>query len=544
MHTDFLDILQKYKTVRDSKDVVDMPSIVPLDQLNKNFKQLKDSLEFLTDEYERGDLVEKFVEMNFDRRNLGPLPYIPKDWTENPETYEKIADKKTREWALEVHKKWRTLFRKPNENNICKGGTTSFLWTKGDYFVVPGGRFREFFYWDTYWTIKGLNASCMKKSIETQLQNFYSLVDTYGYVPNGSRVYFTTRSQPPFLTLMVDFYMQENLTPSERIEYIRNNISYLEKEYRFWMEKRCVDISKEDQSYTLNVYNSTMHQPRPESYTEDYETVRKFSTKKTDRETIFKNISASCESGWDFSSRWMGRENTLEEQETSEIIPVDLQGILLRVEKKLSEMYLDIGNKEKYNKYLQAAERRKEAIYIFLWDDQSFIWRDFNIVRKEFQRVGNYSSSLYPLYFGAFAPEYYEMTESEFAKKIISDFLPSLLSKGGIKASNIVSGQQWDAPNTWATDQDLFVSFLREKKYYDDNALKKLAINIAQRWITTTYLGWKNTGGLLFEKYNGDFVGMCGGGGEYLVQDGFGWTNGVILHFLVIYKDELVIPEE
>lgn len=36
----------------------------------------------------------------------------------------------------------------------------------------------------------------------------------------------------------------------------------------------------------------------------------------------------------------------------------------------------------------------------------------------------------------------------------------------------------------------------------------------------------------LVEKYDVSIIGMGGGGGEYLLQDGFGWINGVMLKML------------
>ena len=38
--------------------------------------------------------------------------------------------------------------------------------------------------------------------------------------------------------------------------------------------------------------------------------------------------------------------------------------------------------------------------------------------------------------------------------------------------------------------------------------------------------------------------GQAGGGGEYGVQIGFGWTNGVILEFLDIYGGEISLDPE
>ena len=44
-------------------------------------------------------------------------------------------------------------------------------------------------------------------------------------------------------------------------------------------------------------------------------------------------------------------------------------------------------------------------------------------------------------------------------------------------------------------------------------------------------------GGAVYEKYSCQHAGQAGDGGEYNVQEGFGWTNGVTLSLLASYPD-------
>ncbi len=69
--------------------------------------------------------------------------------------------------------------------------------------LVPGGRFRESYYWDTYWIILGLIASDMLSTAEMLLDNFAAIINRYGFIPNGFRVYYLNRSQPPYFFMMV-----------------------------------------------------------------------------------------------------------------------------------------------------------------------------------------------------------------------------------------------------------------------------------------------------------------------------------------------------
>ena len=59
--------------------------------------------------------------------------------------------------------------------------------------AVPGDRFRELYYWDSYWVIKGLLVSGMTDTATSEVRNLLSLVETYGHVPNGARVYYINR---------------------------------------------------------------------------------------------------------------------------------------------------------------------------------------------------------------------------------------------------------------------------------------------------------------------------------------------------------------
>jgi alpha,alpha-trehalase len=96
------------------------------------------------------------------------------------------------------------------------------------------------------------------------------------------------------------------------------------------------------------------------------------------------------------------------------------------------------------------------------------------------------------------------------------------LKPGGWVTTNIESGEQWDAPNGWAPLQ--WICFQGLQQYQFD----ELAEEGAKRWLTTLDLVFSNTGKML-EKYNVVTPGEIAGGGEYAVQDGFGWTNGTYL---------------
>ena len=113
----------------------------------------------------------------------------------------------------------------------------------------------------------------------------------------------------------------------------------------------------------------------------------------------------------------------------------------------------------------------------------------------------------------------------EQAEKAAATIESKLLKPGGIVSTLNDNGQQWDYPNGWAPQQWMAIAGLR--RYNQDN----LAEEIKNRWIALNTKVYKNTGKLV-EKYNVVDLSLEAGGGEYPVQDGFGWTNGVLLKLL------------
>jgi alpha,alpha-trehalase len=56
--------------------------------------------------------------------------------------------------------------------------------------VVPGGRFNEFFYWDSYFIMLGLQVSGRVEMMENIIENCSYLIQNVGFVPNASRTHF------------------------------------------------------------------------------------------------------------------------------------------------------------------------------------------------------------------------------------------------------------------------------------------------------------------------------------------------------------------
>lgn len=132
------------------------------------------------------------------------------DWKCRPSFIESITNIDLIDFSVSLNRIWLDLYRKFNSEklNVVDGngvGVSSHLKMRHP-FVVPGGRFREFYYWDTFWTMEGLLVCDMLTTSRQMIENFIDFIDEYGMIPNGSRIYYLNRSQPPYFAKMVEKY--------------------------------------------------------------------------------------------------------------------------------------------------------------------------------------------------------------------------------------------------------------------------------------------------------------------------------------------------
>jgi len=378
-------------------------------------------------------------------------------------------------------------------------------------YVVPGGRFNEFFYWDSYFIMLGLQVSGREEMIENMIENCSYLIQNVGFVPNASRTHFLSRSQPPYFSLMLDLLFETTKNESIYISYYNT----LEKEYAFWMDgekkvqngsgiKRVVKTINGD---ILNRYYDTENEPRPESYLIDIKDAEGAGKE------FYRNIRSACESGWDFSSRWFADGENIQTIETLKLAEVDLNCLLWHLENTLakSASLQELSEKEKY--YTERAEKRRKMINQYFWDENSGTYKDYH-TEKNTTAASEHIAALYPLFLG--------LASEKQAQSVAKNIEEKFLYQGGLVTTTKKTGQQWDLPNAWAPYQ--WLGFISMKNYgFDD-----LAEKIKNNWCTNVERVYSNTGKLM-EKYNALDIETVAGGGEYPNQDGFGWTNGVYL---------------
>jgi len=519
--------VQMSKAFGDAKTFVDMPM---RDAPSNILKPLTEQLNRTKEVKEIKAVVEKY----FSKAGTELTNVQPTDWKEKPAVLANISDVKLREWAKDINNRWKKLTRKMKDEVKTSPSRYSLIYSKNP-FVVPGGRFREFYYWDTYWVVQGLLLSDMTDTVKGMLENFIELVKTYGFIPNGGRKYYLNRSQPPFLSLMVFEYWNK----TKDNDFVQKALPYLEKEYHFWMKNRTVILDHRhgfQHSHWVNRYDTPMGYPRPESYWNDVETMEKTGARnESEKKALYAHIASAAESGWDFSSRWFRDSGknafTMMSIKTRDIIPVDLNAILCKVAKSIELLYTAVhGATRKSVYYSQHHYRRMRTIEAVFWNERHKQWLDFDIQAKE-HRTNFYVSNIFPIWAGCY------IIKSRANDSINSVKRQGVLGfPGGVPTSLNKTDEQWDFPNAWPPLQDIMESSLRMSGNND------LAFELAKKWIETNYLSWKETGHM-YEKYDVNIRGKPGHGGEYGVQVGFGWTNGVVLQFLQRYGDRLKAPE-
>lgn len=404
-------------------------------------------------------------------------------------------------------------------------------------FVVPGGRYIEQYYWDTYFSCVGLKLNGHMALVNGMAENFAVMIDRFGYIPNGNRTYYEGRSQPPFFAQMIRL-IDDGANPASPT--IQRLWSALQTEYDYWMQPtdpagKCVTVA----GSTLNRYWDRHATPRPEGYWEDITTALeagldphldpRSAAAATLSATLYRHLRAGAESGWDYTSRWLQPDAEgrylLATIRTTAILPVDLNALLFQVETTLAELAPRCGAPTLQARYQQAALARKQAILTHFWDAETGWFMDRTLA--DLRSTGVYSlAGIVPLFCRVLDPVQDRAIADRIAAMVESRFLQA----GGVVTSLHETGQQWDWPNGWAPLQWMTVMGLHYYGYDD------LAREIALRFTSVVRSVYVRTGKMM-EKYDVCQLGRSGGGGEYPNQEGFGWTNGVVVGLLQFLED-------
>lgn len=574
------------------------PTVRPLDEVIAAFNNLTKPLSNNTE-------LNEFLTTYFGEAGSEIAPVPADELSTDPTFLDQVNDTVVRDFVAAVVDIWPDLTRTYVGAGNCSGCVDSFI-PVNRTFVVAGGRFREPYYWDSFWIIEGLlrTKGSFTEIALNIIENFLDLVETIGFVPNGARVYYMNRSQPPLLTQMVSVYI--NYVNDTSI--LERALPILEQEHAFFMRNRSVTVETPNGTYALNRYAVLNNQPRPESYTEDYVTANNHSyyagsgiiypeshpLNETERAELYANLATGAESGWDYSTRWLRNPADavydiyfpLRTLNVINTVPVELNSILYMNEMALANYSSMMGNESAAAHYADLAANRSAAMYALMWNSTHNSYFDYNLTShsqnvytlRDADSTAPEDSTAPPGYQVAFSPaQYYpfwtgaappQLKNNPLAVRLAYSRVAALLEEkvGAIPATNLISGEQWDQPNVWPPLMYVLIAGLlntpptfgeADPEYV---AVQRLAEDLAQRYVDSAFCSWRASGGvtpglervegvpegsegIMFEKYADNDTSSAGSGGEYQVVEGFGWSNGVLIWIADLFGQELVQPE-
>lgn len=461
----------------DSKTFVDMPLAVSPAVARSNFHKLGDN--------PSRAVLKEYVAQHFAPAGSDIDSWEPPDWQPKPSALRNISDKGVREWALQVHALWKDLGR---QVRVQDQERHSLLQTPHPY-IVPGGRFRENYYWDSYWIVRGLLVCGMTETATNMVNNLLYFVRVFGFVPNGGRVYYLTRSQPPLLADMVAAV--HAATGDDR--FLRDSLPILVKEYRYWTARtgnetdHTVVIKRGGNVHHLSRYSANTTSPRPESYREDVDLATGGKCKGAGpggAGALYREVAAGAETGWDFSSRWFEDFSDMCTIRTRAICPVDLNVFMSRFESHLGNLHAAAGKHAEAKTYAAAAANRTASMLSLMYNATTATWNDIRLDGE--QIVGNPTlASFLPLWL-------IDRPPAETMRATAAGLNASaLVLPGGVSTSGRATGQQWDFPNAWAPLQHMLFEGLMLVGSAEATALAR---KISCRWIITMRLAFKSTG--------------------------------------------------
>jgi alpha,alpha-trehalase len=402
-------------------------------------------------------------------------------------------------------------------------------------YVVPGGRFNEMYGWDSYFIVLGLLRDGQVELARGQTEDFLYEVERYGKVLNANRTYYLTRSQPPLLSGMV----RAVYAATRDRRWLARARTSLEATHAFWT--RPPHLAGDT---GLSRYFDTGQGPAPEVVRSErdaegrshYDRARAyFRTHAVDaydvaafydrgREALtplfFVGDRSMRESGFDPSERW-GPFGV----DVIHYAPVCLNVLLAVLEQDLAAIAGELGDAPGAARWQALVAERRGRIDRYLWDEESGLYLDWSFQHGKRRRYP-FATTFWPLWAGLASPAQ--------AGRVRAN-LGLFERPGGVRTSERVTGNQWDAPFGWAPLQLGAVRGLERYGYRAE------AARVARAFLGMVVEDFERRGAIV-EKYDVERrssqveAGIRFGYAEN--QVGFGWTNGVFLDLLATLPDK------
>lgn len=363
----------------------------------------------------------------------------------------------------------------------------------------------EMRYMDSYFVMVGLAADGNWEMVKNMTDNFAYLIDKIGHIPETNRTYMISRSNQPFFSHMVEL-----LAKHEGDSAYTKYLPQLEKEHDYWIKNDIEIADHNGIGHTIKIgdklltrHNDPSNTPRDEDYLND----------KRGGNHLYRIKRSNSESGWKMSSRWLSDNERMWTSFTRHVAPIDLNSLLLHLEKTILKAYNLSGKSEGLDAVQSKYEIRKFALDSLHWDDERKIFEDVNY--KDQARTGKATlAMLYPLFI--------KMCNQDQADGVAQFLEGQLLKSGGLMDTDDYSDHEWDAPNAHAPLQYIAVKGL------DNYGHKDLAKKVARSYIKTIDDVFAVTGSIseMYDLSESDPIKMAG---PYNEKGVYSWTLGVYI---------------
>lgn len=415
-------------------------------------------------------------------------------------------------------------------------------------YAVPGGRFNELYGWDSYMMALGLLKNGKIDVAKGMVEHFIFEIEHYGKILNANRSYYLCRSQPPFLTDMAlqIFKRIGGENDPNAVAFLKRSFQAAIKEYKtVWVAYPRLDCDT-----GLSCYHPDGLGIPPETESGHFDAVLKPYLNKYDlpRDEFIKKyndgkiIEPSLDEFFlhDRGVRESGHDTTYRfEGVCAYLATIDLNSLLYKYERDIAdviqEFYADSyedpndGTVTDSAHWRKLAERRKETVTKYMWDEESGFFFDYNVHVKK-RTFYQSATTFWSLWSG--------LATDEQAKTMVEKALPNLEVLGGLvsctessrgEISLLRPSRQWDYPFGWAPHQILAWQGL------SNYGFKGVATRLAYRWLFIMTKAFVDYNGIVVEKYDitkgtdphrvvaeygnqgADFKGVA--------REGFGWVN-------------------
>uniref|UniRef100_A0AC34FJB2 Trehalase n=1 Tax=Panagrolaimus sp. ES5 TaxID=591445 RepID=A0AC34FJB2_9BILA len=332
---------------------------------------------------------------------------------------------------------------------------------------------------------------------------------------------------------------------TQNASFVKEMLPYMEKEFNYWQKNHQYTVKLGIKTYTVYRWHADSNTPRPESYKEDLATaVAANATDKSTRQKLFRDLASAAESGQDFSTRWFGDRKSLHTIQTTDILPVDLNSFLCWNMDILSYFFDEVAkDDDKAEMYRNILAKHRKSVHAVFYNETEKMWLDYNTKNKSHNPTF-YATLATPLFTNCYnnldqakAEGVFKFFNRSHAFDYPGGRSHAFDYPGGVPSSMIRdTDEQWDFPNGWGNVNHMIIEGLRKS---EAPQAQDVAFSLATRWVRGNFKVYNATGHM-WEKYDvAGTIPIPGKGGEYKVQDGFGWTNGAILDLLVTYADRI-----